>query len=190
MKQLERSGRGIWYATRLILIIVIILALGWFVFMAGYNAANLYILASEGLNLRAACVLQNGSLVELTEYFTQDFLSNDTILYQNTYGVFTVTDYLYKLSVERVSVWPWSTRAQLRGVERVDLTGSVNKDVLGEEESAADYPLPPWEAARYDITFVKTGGRWYISELALLERSPADQALRTPDLSLLNADAQ
>lgn len=190
MSQEGHAGRGLWYVTRLILVGVLILALGWFVFMVGYNASNLYVLASEGLNLRAACVLQNGSLVELTEYFTQDFLANDTILYQSTYDDYTVTDYLYKLSVERVSVWPWSTEAELRVVERVDLTGSINKDVLAENETAADYPLPPWEAGRYDINFVKSGGRWYISELTLLERSPADQDLRTPDLSLLNADAE
>ena len=181
----ERLGRGAWYILRTVLILVLIAALGWFVFMIGLNASNLYILASEGMALRAECVLQDGAIVELTEYFTQDFITDDEILYQGAYDNYTVSDYNYKLSVQSMWVLPWSASATMEVTERVtSIAGAINKDSIPEDAAeGTEYPLPIWEAGTYRLTFTKQNHRWYISGVTLLQQSPPEEELRTPELS-------
>jgi hypothetical protein len=131
--------------------------------------------------LRAECVLADGSKNDLEEYFTLSFLAGDSAMSDTTYSNYTISSYNYDLTIEKISVLPWSMVATVTAVERVDIKGSINADQLGEGETSGDYPVPEWTAARYRIKFINDNSRWYISELTVLEENPEASNLGTPD---------
>ena len=176
--------RGIWFFMRTLLLILLLAALGYGAFATAMNASNLYILSVEGLQLRAACILQEGDQSVLTEYFTGQFLENDPALYNGVYQPYTITNYDYRIEVEKVSVMPWSGTAAVTLVDRmVNLAGKWNEQQTEqegtEEEEAA--VLPKWEEARYLVRFRKMDGRWYIYQMQLIEAAPSQAPKPTPD---------
>ncbi|OQB23392.1 MAG: hypothetical protein BWY11_01857 [Firmicutes bacterium ADurb.Bin182] len=179
------AGRSIWYVLRTVLILLSVAALCWGVFLTALNMGNLYILATEGMKLRAECVLQDGPKLELTEYFTTRFIENDKLLVKTEFDNYTITDFSYNLAVERLTVLPWSVHASMQAIERVpSISGSINGDFLPKGADPADYPLPEWKSGRYLITFAKVEGRWYISTVTYIEEAPEEKPKNTPDMSL------
>lgn len=183
-RNLSPVRRGILYALRTALLAVLVIAAGYFALQIGENSSNIYILATEGMQLRAECALQQSSRDALPEYFTPEFLQSDGLFTKDTYANYTITDYNYTLEVENVSVFPWSSSASMQAVERVErIVGQINKDSIPEGMDPAQFPLPEWEAARYRITFSRVDGRWYISGLKLLETAPQEAPRRTPRIT-------
>ena len=168
--------------TLLLIILAAILCIG--VFLTAERTSNLYILASEGMTLRADCVLADGARNDLEEYFTLAFLQNDPAMSDTTYSNYTITSYNYDLTIEKISVLPWSLSATVVATERVSIKGSINADQISEGQDAGDFPPPEWTPVRYKITFINSNARWYISELSVLEENPDSSNLRTPDPNL------
>jgi hypothetical protein len=180
------AGRSVWYVLRTFLLLLAIAALCWGVFLTALNMGNLYILATEGMKLRAESVLQDSPKLELTEYFTGRFIENDKLLAQTAYDNYTISDFTYTLSVEKLVTMPWSVSASMQAVERItSMSGNINSDFLPEGADPADYPLPEWRSGRYLITFAKVEGRWYISTVTYIEEAPDEKPKNTPDMSLL-----
>lgn len=180
--------RGIWFFMRTLMLIILLVALGYGAFATAMNASNLYILSVEGLQLRAACILQEGDQAALTEYFTDQFLKNDAALYSDEYAPYTITSYDYRVEVENISVWPWSETASVTLVDRMtNLAGKWNEQQAEQEPTEAEDTaavVPPWEEARYLVRFRKQGGRWYIYQMKLLEAAPSQAPKPTPDLRM------
>ena len=187
------ARRGIWFVMRTMLSITLIVALGIGVLLTAMNVSNLYILATEGMQLRAEKVLQGASTQDLKEYFTASFLSSDKKINEDLYSDYTITNFDYRLTVKSVSVWPWSSTAKMQVVERLaSVSGSINANAIPTSDpQAADkdeektYPIPEWTSGRYDIIFKKVNGRWYISSLKLIEENPKEAVKATPNYSLL-----
>jgi hypothetical protein len=181
MQRLRVARRSMLYLVRTLLMIITgaIVCIGAFLTAERYS--NLYILTSEGMALRAECVFADGARNDLEEYFTLSFLENDPTMSDATYSNYTITDYNYDLSIERIGVLPWSMSATVIATERVTLKGTINADQLGEDQNADDYPLPQWTPRRYRIKFINANARWYISELTVLEENPDESNLGTPD---------
>ena len=151
-------------------------------FLTAERMSNLYILSTEGMSLRAESILTDDvEPGELEEYFLLAFLADDTALTADAYRDYTVSSYDYDLSIERISVLPWTATATVTAVETVTVRGAFDSDKLAEGETQADHPLPAWPVRRYRIRFVNTGSRWYISALELVEEDPQVEPLRTPD---------
>jgi hypothetical protein len=108
-------------------------------------------------------------------------LQGDPAMTDATYANYTISDYNYDLTIEKISVLPWSMSATVPATERVTLKGTINADQLGEDQNAADFPLPDWTPKRYKIKFINTNARWYISEITLLSENPDSSDLGTPD---------
>lgn len=181
--RLRTARRSMMYVVRTLLLVIAGVLVCALAFFTTERMSNLYILSSEGMALRAACVLGGSQKADLEEYFLLTCIAEDERLQSDDYRNYTVSSYNYDLEVEKVFVLPWSATATVTAVETVRLKGTINPDLIEEGKSAADYPLPPWNSGRYRIHFVNTGERWYISELELLEENPAIEPLRTPDLS-------
>lgn len=179
--KLTTARRSMTYIVRMLLFIIMGLILCIAAFLTAERVSNLYILTSEGLALRMSCIVADGQRNDLEEYFTFTFLEQDEALSDKTYNRYTITGSNYDLSIERISVLPWSMSATVTIVEKVTLKGSINADQLAEGESASDYPLPEWPTARYKVRFLNNDGRWYISELELVELDPKTKTLGTPD---------
>ncbi len=181
LRGLRTARRSMTYVVRTLLLIILACIVCIAAFLTAERVSNLYILASEGMALRAECVLADGSKSDLQEYFTLTFLENDSAMTDTTYANYTISSYNYDLSIEKVSVLPWSMVATVTAVERVSLKGTINADQLDEGQSADDYPVPSWTSVRYRIKFINSNTRWYISELTVLEENPNEDSLGTPD---------
>jgi hypothetical protein len=181
IQRLRVARRSMLYIVRTLLLIIMAAILCIGAFLTAERFSNLYILTSEGMALRAECVFAEGARNDLEEYFTLSFLESDPAMSDATYSNYTVTDYNYDLSIERISVLPWSLAATVIATERVSLKGTINADQLGEDQNASDYPFPAWTPKRYKIKFINANVRWYISELTVLEENPDSGDLGTPD---------
>ena len=185
----DRAGRGIRAARRTMMYIVRVMLLAVvgvmacvLAFFTAERMANLYILATEGMSLRAAYILdQDAEMSELEEYFMLTYLAGDDALTANTNSDYNISSYGYDLAIEKISVLPWTATATVTAVETVSVKGTFDKEKLLEGETVEDHPLPAWPARRYRIQFVNTGTRWYIAGLELVEENPAVEPLRTPD---------
>lgn len=181
IKRLRVARRTMLYVVRTLLLIIMAAILCIGAFLTAERYSNLYILTSEGMALRAECVFADGARNDLEEYFTLTFLENDPAMSDATYANYTITDYSYDLTIERINVLPWSMSATVTATERVSLKGNINADQLSEDQNVADYPLPEWTPKRYKIKFINANARWFISELTLIEENPDTSNLGTPD---------
>ncbi len=171
------ARRSIWYVLRTLIIVAAIVALCFGIFVEGMHLSNLYILVTEGLEARADTIINNGDPVELTTYFTEEFIANDADLYSGAYEGFTVTSFDYRVDVKSFFVLPWSVRATLT----ID-------DKLAAINAAADEgdaQPPEWTPGRYQVVFTKVGSRWYISGLVLIKENPESKPHATPNMSLM-----
>ena len=180
-KRLRVARRSMMYVVRTLLLVILAVILCIGAFLTAERYSNLYILTSEGMALRAECVFADGARNDLEEYFTLTFLGSDPAMSDATYANYTITDYSYDLTIEKISVLPWSMSATVTATERVTLKGTINADQLSEDQNAADFPLPEWTPVRYKIKFLNANSRWYISELTVLEENPDTSNLGTPD---------
>jgi hypothetical protein len=180
-RRLRVARRSMFYIVRTLLLIIMAAIFCIAAFLTAERMSNLYILASEGMALRAECVLADGARNDLEEYFTLTFLQNDSAMTDTTYSNYTISSYNYDLTIERVSVLPWSMSATVIATERVSLKGNINADQLSDGQNTSDYPPPDWTPKRYKISFINANSRWYISELAVLEENPDSSDLLTPD---------
>ena len=181
IQKLRAARRTMMYIVRTLLIVTVGGIVCIAAFMTSERMSNLYILSTEGMAMRADCILKNEVSNDLQEYFTMSYLDQDQALGGGAYANYTIASYDYSLEIEKISVLPWSMSASVTAVERVSPKGSINADRLSEGESAANYPLPEWTPVRYKLHFINSGTRWYISELEVVELNPAAAPLNTPD---------
>lgn len=174
------ARRSIWYLLRTLLSVVLVIVLCLGVFVTAMHISSLYILVTEGLELRAQYILQGGDINTLTEYFTQDFVAKDPALYDEEYGDFKVTNFIYKIEIKNLFVLPWYKNATVKVYEKLlSISGSPN------EGAPEGITMPEWPAAVYNVKLTKVDGRWYINDMLLLVNSPEEAPAPTPDYSLL-----
>jgi len=175
------ARRTLTYIIRTMIIAVLIITLCVLAFLTTERMANLYILVSEGMTLRADCVLGNGDRDALYGYFTPNAVARDEKLNSSVYAKYQISSYNYDLDVEKISVYPWSVEADVTVVETVTIKGAIGTDYIEEGKTAADYPLPEWERDRLNVHFVMSGTKWYITSVTIVERKPSTEPLLTPD---------
>lgn len=181
---ISRVKRGIWFFMRTVLIAAVLLALFFSVFVYAMRASNLYILAVEGMQLRAECVLASNSQEALSAYFTPAFLAEDAALTQTPYADYTIKSYDYRVEVEDISVWPWSSSASVTVVDKMHaLTGELHEDKRPADAKDAAFPPPEWAAARYILRFRMKDDRFYITQIQFVEEASQEDARPTPDMS-------
>ena len=180
-KRLRVARRSMMYIVRTLLLVIMAAIFCIAAFLTAERISNLYILTSEGMTLRADCIFADGARNDLEEYFTLTFLQADPAMTNTTYANYTITSYNYDLTIERISVLPWSMSATVIATERVSLKGNINADQISEDQNASDYPPPDWTPVRYKISFINANSRWYISNLEVLEENPDNSNLGTPD---------
>ena len=179
---LATTRRVIWYALRTVLVISVILALCYAVFTEAMYVSNMYIVTTEGMALRADAILTAGSVSELEQYFTEEQLLSDPMLYSDEYSGYTIESYDYRFSIERIMVLPWGKTGSITYVERIPTIVATADSEMAEEGGSG---APEWTSVRYSVVLSKTEGRWLISGLTVLEQDLQEEALPTPDYSQL-----
>ena len=123
------TRRIIWYALRTVLVISVILALCYGVFTEAMYVSNMYIVATEGMALRADAILTSGSISDLEQYFTEEQLQGDYMLYADTYADYTIENYDYRFEIKGVRVFPWSKSGTITYIERIpSITGTADHE--------------------------------------------------------------
>lgn len=176
--------RSIWFVLRAVLIVSLVLGVGYAVFTEGMYVSNMYIVTTEGMLLRADVILKNGSQNELTQYFTDDFLTSDTLLNSGTYVDFAVESFDYRYEIKGFKVFPWSKTGSITYIERIP---SINASPVSDELVC---PITPWVPRCYRINLIKVEGRWLINSLTVVEEYPEEDVLPTPDYSQLESGKQ
>ncbi len=179
--RIHTARRTMLYIVRTLMLVIAGVMVCAFAFFTAARMSNLYILASEGMSLRATCILGGEDRAALEEYFLLACINKDARLNDDRYKNYTISSYNYDLDVENISVAPWSQTATVTAVEIVSIKGAISPDLIEEGKTSADYPVPEWTSGRYKLHFVNNGERWYLSEIELLEERPSVDALRTPD---------
>lgn len=184
LQTLRTARRSMTYVVRTLLLVIAGVIVCLAAFLTSERMSNLYILASEGMALRAEYIIADGAYTDLQEYFTLSYLDSDDRLDDSTYDNYTVTSINYDLDIEKVSVLPWSVQATVTALETISLKGTINTDMLSEGEKSSDYPIPVWQTVRYKIHFVNNNSRWFIQEVETVETNPTLSDVRTPDPNL------
>lgn len=173
MKYLRRF---LWFfATRLMLLTLVaaLLVVGFYMAM---NSANIYVLLTDGLTERADTIIAGADSSQLSDYFEDSYLANDTLLVEaqngnSVYANYKITSYDHNVSLNWMWSWPWSETAQAEITETVyaiegkPLASAADRVTAGELTS---YP-PHWQGGRYRVLLVKRNGQWRISQIMLLE---------------------
>lgn len=177
---LGKTRRSIWYILRFILIVAVVVILCYAAFMEALCISNCYIIVTEGMALRADCILNDGDVSLLDDYFTEEEQLVDTELFLGKYDAFYVESYNYDIDIEGFEVYPWSTRVTFTIMETVtQIIASAYND--GDEST-----VPEWTNARYELELEKMDGKWLISRKTLLEEDPEIEPPHTPDYSKLD----
>jgi len=183
LKALPIVLRFIWFILRLILAVTAVISLSVVGFMMARDSVNVYIIASEGMEQRAAAILGQKNSAELSKYFAAAYLPQDQGLTQNIYTGFIIRDFEYKYKLESMLVNPWGQTAQLTVVESIP-------EIEGERPSASegipDEAPPAWQRRRYQVNMQKMDGAWLITELIVLENlepEPTPTPLPSPSES-------
>ena len=166
--------RLVWHiASRLIILFVLvgILACGFFMCL---NLANVYVVVTDGMEQRAAVILEKEGTEELSKFFTAEFIASDPALaavFDGTgiYNYYDITSYSYKLSVEKIWSWPWDDYATMTVVERIP--NLVGKVLSGYSAQVSSSTAPAYEGGRYVITLKKSeDGQWLIAGMRQTEK--------------------
>ncbi|MDD3400002.1 MAG: hypothetical protein PHT58_00005 [Eubacteriales bacterium] len=172
------ARRSITYLVKTLVAIVLVAMLCLLSFIMCMRLSNAYILVNEGMSLRAECILLDGEILDLTTYFTEDCILNDSALSVTTYQGYTISDYDYRLDISNIAVWPWNSTITLDVIEECrSIAGTPNVDT-------ASPSIPSWTPMKYEITLSQIDSRWYISSLRVLEIDPDIPTVNTPDPNL------
>jgi hypothetical protein len=80
------------------------------------------------MNERAAVVLKQEDPSQLDRFFTLRYLNSDPIFQTEQYQDYIIRDYDYKLSIQRIWVWPWQDRTKVTVEEHIP-TSSFRFDI-------------------------------------------------------------
>lgn len=178
--KLARTRRSVWYVLRVVLIIAAVVLLCYAAFVEALYISNNYIIVTEGMALRADCILNDNSVSTLYDHFSDGERIMDTALFSGKYDAYHVESYNYDLKIESFSVYPWSKEAKFIVRETVtQIIASPYDDNITE-------PVPEWTNARYEVILEKFSGKWIITKLTVLETNPEAEPPNTPDYSKLD----
>lgn len=159
--------RLLWFvATRLVMISAIV-GLLTLVFYLAMNTANIYLLLSDGMKLRAEVILTRDNAEELPSFFTDEFLLSDETLEiglsdQSPYVDYNIDTFNYEMTMEWMWAWPWENTATATIVEKVPRIVGSRKSSSSSSLSATP---PSWYGGRYTVTLQRINGQWKIAGL-------------------------
>jgi len=165
--------RFFWYILKYVFLGLLIVAIMIVGFYVAKDTANVYIIATEGMEVRAGTIMNIAQLDEMNKYFIESFASSDYELGTNKYDEFLIRDFEYKLKLESIWANPWEDTAYIKAVESVP---EIDGEYPVENEDEVPLVMPKWQSARYNIALVRIDDAWYISQVIKLE-----EIVETPD---------
>lgn len=156
----------LWYFIKYLIIILLVAAIMIVGFFVAKDTANVYIIVSEGMEMRASTILNLSQIEALDDYCIESCIIYDTELGTSKYDEFFIRDFEYKLKIESLWANPWEDIAYVKAVESVP---DIDGEYPVEDEEEEPLELPKWQSARYSITLIRVENAWYISQIAKIE---------------------
>ena len=180
-----------WFIASRLLIFTVVVAVLILAFYLSMNAANIYILLSDGMELRTQVILTREGGEDLHNFFRDDFLYADEALNvgyseESPYVNYDISSFESDVTLEWVWSWPWEDTAQATIVYRVpEIHGSILSSKKSLVESGVLPASPPsWQGGRYRMTLYRENGQWKIAGMTqtqvILEPTPAPTATPAP----------
>lgn len=170
--------RAVWFVLRTVLIIIVVVTMTFFAFLTAMYASNIYIIVTEGMTIRAKCILGQGEKTEMEQYFSVNCMNNDEMLKDNVYEHYKIANYDYRLTVNKLNVLPWNKTASMIVTERIPtISGTPYED-------APTASVPEWTSLRYRVICMRENNRWYITKVEIEEKVSDNVARPTPNMSL------
>jgi hypothetical protein len=141
-------------------------------FTFAMDASNVYIVANDGMQMRADVVLGLESADELPKFFTSEAIGGDSLFRSTTYADYTIRSCDYRADVEWLWTWPWDTRAEVTIVEHIPAIDGelpISKQSKEQLNTPGKIPPPSWQDGRYTLTLTKIDGRWKIYNVQIVE---------------------
>lgn len=163
--------RFLWYFVSRLLVWA--LAIGFIVlaFFAAMDYMNVRILTSDGLQVRAAVIIQGEDPTTLSKVFSKGFLEQDTMLNSDKYQDYLVSDFDYEIEIGFALILPWQNTAKLRVTEQVSKIKAEVYTSNEKTETVSETP-PTWENAVFDITLARYEDNWRIVGMEQIEVLP------------------
>ncbi len=169
--------RFFWYIFSRLLTWGIAVGLVVLAFFAAMDYMNVRILVHDGLQSRAATVIEGEDPTTLSKVFSKNFLENDELLNSNTYQPYDISDYKYDLDVGFALILPWQKQATLTVTESItDIEGTL---YLATESDNGETP-PTWAGAVYSLQVVRYEDNWRIVSMDTVELLPTPPPTPTP----------
>lgn len=171
--------RAAWFTLRTLLVITFVVSATLFVFLEAMAASNIYILVTEGMELRANCIFDQKDKQEMLQYFSEGFVKNDELINDNVYEYYAISKFDYRLKIDDMNIWPWNKTATITVTERIPV-------ILGNAKiDAPTDAVPEWDNAQFKVVCLKDNNRWYITKITKVKDVDKDEPRATPDMSLL-----
>ncbi len=183
--------RFLWFVASKLLIFSLIAALLILAFYLAMNAANIYVLLSDGMKERTNVILTREDPDYLNEFFRKEFLDNDEALRiglspESPYMNYKITGFESEVTLEWVWSWPWEDVAQATIVYRANnIKGSVvsGKSALVKSGKLSATP-PAWQGGRYNMELYRVNGQWKIAGMrqtqVIVDTTPAPKPTLSP----------
>ncbi|MDL2205649.1 hypothetical protein LJC33_01915 [Eubacteriales bacterium OttesenSCG-928-N13] len=175
------------------MIISVIAAILVLAFYLSMNAANIYVLLSDGMKQRTAVILTRDpeDASELNNFFMKDFLENDEALrigysQDSPYLDYNITGFDSEVTLEWVWSWPWDDVAQATIVHKVpSIRGTIVSGKSEQVKAGTMSASPPsWHGGRYNMQLYRSGGQWKIAGMVqtqvLVDQTPIPNPTLTP----------
>ena len=130
---------------------------------------NVRILVQDGMQVRAATIIEGDDPTTLSKVFSKSFLEQDTLLNSDAYQLYDVSDYEYDLDVGLALILPWQDQATLKVTEQVT---DIDAELYVTAESGVSDTPPAWVNAVYDLTVVRYQENWRIVSMEVSEVLP------------------
>jgi hypothetical protein len=146
-------------------------------FFAAMDYMNVRILVHDGLQSRAATVIEGEDPTTLSKVFSKGFLESDELLNSDAYQPYNITDYDYDLDVGFALILPWQKQATLTVTESVtDIEGKL---YVASDSGISETP-PLWTGAVYTLQVVRYEDNWRIVSMETVELLPTPPPTPTP----------
>ena len=168
MKYLRRL---IWYLATRLLVLACVLGLMTVAFYFSMNAANIYVILKDGMAQRAQTVMMGEDRAQLEKYFAKTYIDHDNVLTSikagtNPYARYSVTGFDHRLSMDWMWCWPWDDTARATITERIPAIDGKIISTYKAVTPEAQWPVPRWESARYNVVLTRENGQWHIKNMS------------------------
>lgn len=155
------------YIIKRIIVLSICVTILVMAFTISSKMSNIFIILNDGMKARTEAILKEDS-TDLIEFFSESCLENDSMLLNNPYMDYVISNYYYSLKIKSISLMPWSKKATAVVEQNVlNINGEINELVKAGYEGD-DVPLAPpsWDQTEYKIELKQTNNsRWYINNI-------------------------